>query len=316
MASEYILNPHLLNGLKYDLRLYVLVSSFDPLRVYLYEEGLTRFATEKFSTKKSKIKKKFIHLTNYSINKKANQFIENNQDNEAKGNKWALSTYKREMEALGVNVESLFERIKDIIVKSCISVEPYMLDSFNKMSEHKNNCYELYGFDILIDSNFKPWVMEVNVSPSLNSSSPLDKKIKTMLICDTMNLVGYQPFDKKKLENTSLFKNPIQNGLTMKYNFEDKKGGIRTINDVDDLTAENCIEKLSADQWNILFENEEEFYRKGKFERIFPIEEKTDFYSKFFQYPRINNLIWWKLMRSKEDYLAKVLSRVPFPKNT
>ena len=120
LASEYILNPHLLNGLKYDLRLYVLVSSFDPLRVYLYEEGLTRFATEKFSTKKSKIKKKFIHLTNYSINKKANQFMENNQDNEAKGSKWALSTYKREMEALGVNVGALFERIKDIIVKSCI----------------------------------------------------------------------------------------------------------------------------------------------------------------------------------------------------
>ncbi len=51
LVSEYIKNPHLIDGFKYDLRLYVLVSSWDPLRVYLYDEGLTRFATEKYDIK-------------------------------------------------------------------------------------------------------------------------------------------------------------------------------------------------------------------------------------------------------------------------
>ncbi len=56
----------------------------------------------------------------------------------------------------------------------------------------------MYGFDILLDSKLKPWLLEVNISPSLSSSSPLDKKIKTMLICDTLNLVGVTAYDRKR----------------------------------------------------------------------------------------------------------------------
>jgi tubulin polyglutamylase TTLL4 len=56
----------------------------------------------------------------------------------------------------------------------------------------------VYGFDILLDSKLKPWLLEVNISPSLSSSSPLDKKIKTMLICDTLNLVGVTAYDRKR----------------------------------------------------------------------------------------------------------------------
>jgi len=59
---------------------------------------------------------------------------------------------------------------------------------------------EMYGFDIILDENLKPWLLEVNVCPSLSSTSPLDKKIKTSLICDIMNLIGLRAFDKKKFK--------------------------------------------------------------------------------------------------------------------
>lgn len=69
LICEYIANPHLITGLKYDLRLYVLCTSYDPLRIYLYNEGLTRFATEKYTTNTKDLSTRYVHLTNYSVNK-------------------------------------------------------------------------------------------------------------------------------------------------------------------------------------------------------------------------------------------------------
>lgn len=63
---------------------------------------------------------------------------------------------------------------------------------------HKNNCFELLGFDILLDSDLKPWLMEVNLSPSLATDSPLDLKIKSNLFVDTMNLISIKKNIHKK----------------------------------------------------------------------------------------------------------------------
>lgn len=91
VISKYIDNPLLINGLKFDIRLYVLVTSFEPLKIYIYNEGLVRFASEAYdiNTIKSNI---FAHLTNYSINKKNEYFIQNKNITERDfGNKWSLS---------------------------------------------------------------------------------------------------------------------------------------------------------------------------------------------------------------------------------
>lgn len=77
LASKYVCNPHLINGFKYDLRVYVLVTSYDPLRIYVYNDGLTRFATEKYTLNPNDLKKRFIHLTNFSVNKKSENFKAN-----------------------------------------------------------------------------------------------------------------------------------------------------------------------------------------------------------------------------------------------
>jgi len=49
----------------------------------------------------------------------------------------------------------------------------------------------------LIDSKLKPWLMEVNVCPSLSSSSPMDRKIKHTLLTDTLNLIGLEHYSRK-----------------------------------------------------------------------------------------------------------------------
>lgn len=56
---------------------------------------------------------------------------------------------------------------------------------------HRNNCFELLGFDILVDSALNPWLLEVNLSPSLSCDSALDQHIKANLISDLFNLAGF-----------------------------------------------------------------------------------------------------------------------------
>ena len=100
---------------------------------------------------------------------------------------------------MGMNYDKIFEDIKEVLIKTIISVESPLVTHSGSL-KYKSNCFEIYGFDILIDANFKPWLLEVNVSPSLSSSSPMDKYIKTLLLSDSFYLTGVRMFDRKMLE--------------------------------------------------------------------------------------------------------------------
>lgn len=84
IVSKYVAKPHLIRGFKYDLRVYVMVSSFEPLKIYFFKEGLVRLATVPYTTSKSSLKQRFIHLTNYSVNKKAETYQKNNATSTSK----------------------------------------------------------------------------------------------------------------------------------------------------------------------------------------------------------------------------------------
>ena len=197
IISRYIANPLLINGLKFDLRIYVVVTSIDPLRIYVFNEGIARFATEKYSATKN-LESKFCHLTNYSVNKKNESFVQNKkaeQDNV--GSKWSISALMTELEKKGIDTNLLWSRIYDVIIKSILSVEPMFVSSCSKMPS-KCNCFELYGYDILIDDNLKPWLMEINLTPSLAVESPIDMVIKSQLISNMLTLIGLKKYDRKK----------------------------------------------------------------------------------------------------------------------
>ena len=82
MIQRYLEQPFLLNDLKFDLRLYVLLAGVDPLRIFLYNDGLARFATQKYRQDIRDLGNTFIHLTNYSINKHSKDFIFNKNSND------------------------------------------------------------------------------------------------------------------------------------------------------------------------------------------------------------------------------------------
>jgi len=119
IVSRYIANPLLLRGLKFDLRVYVLVTSFEPWRIYIYQEGLVRFASEEY--KDTDFDNKFIHLTNYSINKKNEKFVQGNNFQSEESNKWSFTLLTKHLEAVGVDVNLLWSRIYDCIIKTLIA---------------------------------------------------------------------------------------------------------------------------------------------------------------------------------------------------
>lgn len=104
--------PHLINGLKYDLRVYVLVTSYCPLKVYLYNDGLVRFATEQYNLDPKNINQKFIHLTNFSINKKnVAKFVKNDdnsdEDDECESSKWDFKQLESAFTRMGLDWQSM-----------------------------------------------------------------------------------------------------------------------------------------------------------------------------------------------------------------
>lgn len=202
VVQRYLASPHLINGHKYDLRLYVVVTSVDPLRVYIYPQGLVRFSTNKYTLKN--LKSRFTHLTNYTINAKNPKFVEPGEDDaEATGqaSKWSLSAYWKFMEGeIGLGAaEKLRESIEDLVVKTVIAGETEMATSTARLNRTRCVTYELFGFDVILDSDLRPWLLEVNISPSLMGSAPLDRQIKGTLLADIFHLVGFVPHDEAAL---------------------------------------------------------------------------------------------------------------------
>ena len=115
-----------MDGLKFDLRIYVLVFGVDPLRLFLYKDGLTRLATEPYQAINSNnIEEACMHLTNYAVNKHSNNFIQNKDAQmDSVGHKRSLRYTLRYLKGKGEDVEELWDNIKDIIIKTLIAGQP------------------------------------------------------------------------------------------------------------------------------------------------------------------------------------------------
>lgn len=177
LISRYIESPLLIGGKKFDLRLYVLVTSFQPLNAFLYESGFCRFSTETYSKCGQQLHDKFIHLTNVSIQRKSINY------NRKHGGKWSLKNLKLYLDGTqdATAVGRLFDRIPFIIIHSLKAVSSAFVNS--------PNCFQLFGYDVIVDADLKPWLIEVNASPSLKCTTECDQKLKVKLIDDTISIV-------------------------------------------------------------------------------------------------------------------------------
>lgn len=141
IVQRYLQYPLLIGGKKFDMRLYALVTSFSPLKVYQYRRGFARFSNSRYSSNMDDIYNEFIHLTNVAIQKTAENY------DERTGGKMELQALKLYlMSRYGVErIDALFWEIQMIILRSLLAVQSVMIQD--------RHCYELYGksFHRIID---------------------------------------------------------------------------------------------------------------------------------------------------------------------
>uniref|UniRef100_A0A8D8UIQ4 Tubulin polyglutamylase TTLL6 n=1 Tax=Cacopsylla melanoneura TaxID=428564 RepID=A0A8D8UIQ4_9HEMI len=224
VVQVYVPNLLLMDGYKFDLRVYVLITMIDPLRIYVYNNGLVRLATYPYAPpNSSNLNNQFMHLTNYSINKNSENYKESPEHGSKRDfvvlNSWFLKE--------GLDSTKLWSDIDDVIIKTITSVYPILKDKYEELfPDHYNHnvsaCFEMLGMDILIDDKMKPYLLEVNRSPSFNISGVIDERVKTPLLRDTFRLV-----------NLGQNRRPFANNL----DDQNKKTGSTNL---DDDTQKNC----------------------------------------------------------------------------
>jgi tubulin polyglutamylase TTLL9 len=180
VCQRYIYNPLLLGGKKFDMRVYALVTCYNPLTAYLYRTGFCRFTSFKYSLNPEDLNNNQIHLTNVAIQKQSTTY-----DRQI-GGKW----YFRELKTYLMGryseeqVNSMFDGIQNIIIKCFYAVQSVIAKD--------RHCFELYGYDILIDENLKPWLIEINSNASLTASTERDAQTKIKMLDDLLTIVDLE----------------------------------------------------------------------------------------------------------------------------
>lgn len=199
ICQVYISRPFLIDGYKFDLRVYTLLTSCDPLRIYVYNEGLVRFATSRYHEPTGvNSTNVFMHLTNYAVNKHSRTY---NADDES-GSKRKLTWFNTYMRALGHDVHKLWQKIDDVIIKTIFSALPILKHSYHACFPNHDlvpACCELLGMDIIIDRHLCPQLLEVNHSPSFHTDTVLDYDVKESLIADMFAMLHLEHCDKRKI---------------------------------------------------------------------------------------------------------------------
>ncbi|XP_063500245.1 tubulin polyglutamylase TTLL5 isoform X35 [Symphalangus syndactylus] len=296
LVSRYINNPLLIDDFKFDVRLYVLVTSYDPLVIYLYEEGLARFATVRYDQGAKNIRNQFMHLTNYSVNKKSEDYVScDDPEVEDYGNKWSMSAMLRYLKQEGRDTTALMAHVEDLIIKTIISAELAIATACKTFVPHRSSCFELYGFDVLIDSTLKPWLLEVNLSPSLACDAPLDLKIKASMISDMFTVVGFVCQDPAQRTSTrpiyptfeSSRRNPFQKPQRcrpLSASDAEMKNLVGSAREKGPGKLGGSVLGLSMEEIKVLRRVKEENDRRGGFIRIFPTSETWEIYGSYLEH--------------------------------
>ncbi|XP_039694620.1 tubulin polyglutamylase TTLL7 isoform X4 [Pteropus medius] len=224
IVQEYIEKPFLMEGYKFDLRVYILVTSCDPLKIFLYHDGLVRMGTEKY--------------------------IPPNESN------------------------------LELVVKTLIVAEPHVLHAYRMCRPgqppgSESVCFEVLGFDILLDRKLKPWLLEINRAPSFGTDQKIDYDVKRGVLLNALKLLNIRTSDKRRnlakqkaeAQRRLYGQNSIKRLLPGSSDWEQQRHQLER-------RKEELKERLAQVRKQISKE-EHENRHMGNYRRIYPPEDKT-----------------------------------------
>ena len=196
IVQKYLEKPLLYQGRKFDIRIWILMISGQENYVYIFKQGHLKATSAEYDINSQS---PFIHLTNYSIQKHDLLFSTKEIGNEI--------SYKEFQDELD-KTNSKINFMKDIYPKIVYIIRLAIGSGKNNINRmNRSNCFEIYGCDFILDEKYKPYLLEININPGLEISSPLISKLVPRMVDDALKLTIDKKWNKKENEemNDSLF---------------------------------------------------------------------------------------------------------------
>ncbi|NWU43984.1 TTLL7 polyglutamylase, partial [Hylia prasina] len=279
IVQEYLDKPFLMEGYKFDLRVYILVTSCDPLKIFLYHDGLVRMGTEKYHPPSdSNLSQLYMHLTNYSVNKHNEHF--ERDETEDKGSKRSIKWFTEFLETNNLDVSKFWSDISELVVKTLIVAEPHVLHAYRMCRPGQapgsdSVCFEVLGFDILLDRKLKPWLLEINRAPSFGTDQKIDYDVKKGVLLNALKLLNIRTSDKRRnlaqqkaeAQKRLYGQGPVKKLLPGSSDWEKQRHTLER-------RKQELKERLAQVRKQISKE-EHENRHMGNYRRIYPPDDKT-----------------------------------------
>ena len=207
MVQRYVENPYLVDGRKGHIRLYGLVASLSPLRVYLYREGVVRFAPDAYDLSDAALSNLHAHVTNTALHEgHPGLVISKDAEKEDEGAIWSLSAYLARLERNGLDGEQVRGALRTLMrgFVGVLAAEG-LFASQARAAPRRAFPMKLFGLDVLLDAEGKPWLIEAQRKPAL-AGSPLVNKINSRMFCTIFEMsCGYLIEDGMSAEALAVF---------------------------------------------------------------------------------------------------------------